>query len=174
MSAVILLAMHGTPPNDFPKNELAEFFELRGKLKRSGGAAPDLIRRHDELDLKMRRWPRTPQNDPFYTGSQELASHLGRETGQEVVIGFNEFCGPDMEEALDKAVAAAGPAGKVVVITPMMTRGGEHAKSDIPAAIRKAQEKHPAADIVYAWPFEFLEVARFLASQIKHFFDDAG
>ncbi len=169
MSAVILLAMHGAPPNDFPKNELAEFFELRGKLKRAGEIAPDLIRRHDALDLKMQRWPRTPENDPFYTGSEELAGHLSRKTGREVVIGFNEFCGPDMEEALDKAVASAGPEGKVVVITPMMTRGGEHAKSDIPAAIRKAQQKHPAAEIVYAWPFEFPEVARFLASQIERY-----
>ncbi len=169
MSAVILLAMHGMPPNDFPKNEMAEFFELRGTLKRSGGVSPDLIRRHDELDLKMRRWPRAPQNDPFYTGSQELANHLGRETGRKVVVGFNEFCGPGMEEALDKAVAAAGPAGKVVVVTPMMTRGGEHAKADIPAAIRKAQQKHPKAEIVYAWPFEFSAVARFLASQVEPF-----
>jgi sirohydrochlorin cobaltochelatase len=169
MGSVIVLAMHGTPPHDFPKNEMAEFFELRGKLKRTEGPSPDLIRRHDELDLKMRRWPRTAENDPFHAGSEELASHLSKETGHDVIIGFNEFCGPDMAEALDKGAAVAGSGGKLVVITPMMTRGGEHAKSDIPAAIRKAQQRHPTLKIVYAWPFEFSEIARFLASQIKQF-----
>jgi sirohydrochlorin cobaltochelatase len=169
MSSVIVLAMHGAPPQDFPKREMAEFFELRGKLKRTDGSAPALLRRHEELDLTMRRWPRTPQNDPFYAGSQALAEHLSRETGQKVIVGFNEFCGPDMDETLDKAVAASGPKGKIVVITPMMTRGGEHAKSDIPAAIQRAEQKYPRAEIIYAWPFEFSEVAQFLASQVKRF-----
>ena len=169
MPSIILLAMHGTPPNDFPKNELAEFFELRGRLKRAGEAASALTDRHAELDAKIRRWPRTPENDPFHAGSRELAAHLSRETGTEIVIGFNEFCAPDMDEALDSAVGAAGPSGRIVVVTPMMTRGGEHAKSDIPASIRKARLRHPRAEFIYAWPFEFQEVARFLSSQIKSF-----
>jgi sirohydrochlorin cobaltochelatase len=169
MPSIILLAMHGTPPNNFPKNELAEFFELRGKLKRSGEAAPDLIHRHNALDAKIRRWPRTPQNDPFQAGSRELAAHLSRETGSKVVIGYNEFCGPDLDEALDDAVGTAGPAGRIIVVTPMMTRGGEHATADIPAAIQRAKARHPEAEIVYAWPFGFSEVARFLASQIKQY-----
>lgn len=169
MPSIILLAMHGTPPNDFPKNELAEFFELRGRLKRAGEAASALADRHAALDAKIRRWPRTPENDPFHAGSQELAAHLSRETGTEIVIGFNEFCAPDMDEALDGAVAAAGPDGRIIVVTPMMTRGGEHAKTDIPSAIQKARGRHPKTEIIYAWPFEFPEVARFLASQIKPF-----
>lgn len=169
MNRIIVLAMHGTPPQDFPKKEMAELFSLRAQLKHAGSDSPEVAGKHRELDAKMRRWPRTSENDPFYAGSQELAGHLSRETGLEVVVGFNEFCGPDMEEALDKAAAAAGPGGKIVVITPMMTRGGEHAKSEIPAEIRKAQQKYPTVEIAYAWPFEFAEVARFLASQIQQF-----
>ena len=169
MPSIILLAMHGTPPNDFPKNELAEFFELRGKIKRAGEALPALIDRHNALDAKIRQWPRTDRNDPFQAGSRELAVHLNQKSGSKVLIGYNEFCAPGMDEALDNAVAAAGPAGRIVVVTPMMTRGGEHAKTDIPAAIQKARQRHPKADIVYAWPFEFPEVAGFLAAQIKPF-----
>ena len=48
----------------------------------------------------------------------------------------------------------------------MMTRGGEHSESDIPAAIQRAQELHPGLTVRYIWPFDIAEVARFLAAQI--------
>ena len=47
-----------------------------------------------------------------------------------------------------------------------MTRGGEHSESDIPAAVQRAQSRHPGLPIVYAWPFDTGAVARFLAAQI--------
>lgn len=169
MKNIILLAMHGAPPRDFPRSEMTELFELRAQLKHAQQGPPVLLRRHAELDSKIRRWPRTPENDPFHAGSQELARHLGRETGSVVIVGFNEFCAPGMDEALDQAAAEAKPAGKIVVITPMMTQGGEHSKSDIPSAIRAAEQRHPGVQITYAWPFDFEEVARFLASQMKRF-----
>ncbi len=165
MRRVIVLAMHGVPPSDFPPHEIAEFFSLHGRLEHGGG--PDgeaLRRRRDELDAKIRNWPRTPQNDPFHAGSQELAEHLRRVTGQTVIVGFNEFCAPDLDTALDQAAGLA--PDQVVVITPMMTRGGGHSESDIPSAVQRAREKHPGLRIDYAWPFEAGEVARFLADQI--------
>jgi sirohydrochlorin cobaltochelatase len=48
----------------------------------------------------------------------------------------------------------------------MMTRGGEHAERDIPAAIDRAQNRHPAVAFQYIWPFDAAQIARFLASQI--------
>jgi sirohydrochlorin cobaltochelatase len=166
MRQVIVLAMHGVPPNDFPPREIAEFFSLHGRLEHGGdGAEHEALRqRHDELDAKIRHWPRTPQNDPFHAGSLELAEHLQRATGQTVIVGFNEFCAPDLDSALDQA-AALSP-DQVVVITPMMTRGGEHSESDIPAAVQRARQRHSNLRIDYAWPFESGEVARFLADQI--------
>ena len=68
----------------------------------------------------------------------------------EVVVGFNEFCAPDLAQALDEA--AARGAGQVVVTTPMMTTGGEHAEQDIPAAIDQAPARHPQVTFDYAWP----------------------
>ncbi|MGD0329514.1 MAG: CbiX/SirB N-terminal domain-containing protein [Nitrososphaeria archaeon] len=112
----------------------------------------------------MRAWPRTAQNDPFYVGSQELAAHLSEATGCEVILGFNEFCAPSLDDALSRAVARG--AEKVIVVTPMMTRGGEHAEVDIPAAVKTAQAQHPEIPITYAWPFRVSEVASFLAAQI--------
>ncbi len=165
MSTVIVLVMHGASPVDFPRQEAAEFFNLRARLKHvHGPERAALLRRHDELDAKMRAWPRTPQNDPFFAGSQELAGHLRHATGAEVIVGFNEFCGPSLDEALD---SAARRAESVVVITPMVTRGGEHSEVDIPEAVRRAQDRHPGVRFRYVWPFDPAAIARFLASQIE-------
>jgi sirohydrochlorin cobaltochelatase len=49
----------------------------------------------------------------------------------------------------------------------MMTRGGEHAEIEIPAEVEAARTRHPAVTLVYAWPFEPGDVARFLAEQIE-------
>lgn len=112
----------------------------------------------------MRAWPRTAQNDPFYVGSQELAANLSRVTGCKVIVGFNEFCAPSLDDALNQSIAKG--AEKVIVITPMMTRGGEHSEVDIPAAVQTVQAKHPETPILYVWPFRVSEVANFLAAQI--------
>jgi sirohydrochlorin cobaltochelatase len=168
MKAIIVLVMHGVPPNDFPERETTELFSLNARV---GGAAgverAALERRRLELDVKMRAWPRTAQNDPFYASSQELGAHLSEETGFEVIVGFNEFCAPSLDDALSHAIARG--AEKVIVVTPMMTRGGEHAEVEIPAAIQTAQAQHPEIPITYAWPFRVSEVASFLAAQIAPF-----
>jgi sirohydrochlorin cobaltochelatase len=166
--AVIVLAMHGSPPLDFPRDEMTEFMGLHARIGHGHGSEAGAPRvRYDQLEAKMRAWPRTGQNDPFYAGSQELAKHLRQESGLEVIIGFNEFCAPTLDEALQRA--AAREAGRIVVITPMMTRGGEHSAVDIPEAIRRAQQKFPSQKIVYAWPFATEDIARFLASQVTRF-----
>jgi sirohydrochlorin cobaltochelatase len=166
--AVIVLAMHGAPPLDFPKSEMAEFMSFHSRLGHAvSPMAGDQKLRYDQLEAKMRGWPRTGQNDPFYAGSQELARHLRQESGHEVIIGFNEFCAPGLDEAFERA--AAREAGEIVVITPMMTHGGEHSAVDIPEAIRRAQQKFPRQKIVYAWPFATEDIARFLASQVTRF-----
>ncbi len=63
--------------------------------------------------------------------------------------------------------AAESGAEEVIVITPMMTRGGQHAEKDIPAAVACAQERHPSVSFVYVWPFDVAQVAEFLAGQIR-------
>jgi sirohydrochlorin cobaltochelatase len=166
--AIIVLAMHGAPPLDFPPEEMTEFMSLHargGHTSKPDAGAQRL--RYVELEAKMRAWPRTGQNDPFYAGSQDLARQLRQESGIEVIIGFNEFCAPTLDDALERA--AAREAEKIVVVTPMMTRGGEHSAIDIPEAIRRAQQKFPAQKIVYAWPFATEDIARFLSSQITRF-----
>jgi sirohydrochlorin cobaltochelatase len=166
MKTIVVLAMHGAPPSDFPRGELAEWFGLHGRMEHADGAErAALEQRYAELEAQMRTWPRTAENDPFHASSLELAEHLSQVTGLPVMVGFNEFCAPSLDDVLEQAIAEG--AEKVVVATPMMTRGGEHAQRDIPAAIQRVQERHPGVPIVYAWPFASQDVAHFLADRIE-------
>ena len=168
MKTVIVMAAHGAPPNDFPREELREFFTLHSRLEASAVShSPALESRYEELENKLKTWPRTPQNDPYHAASYELACKLSEETGTEVVVGFNEFCAPGIENVLDGAVGRG--AGRVVVITTMLTRGGEHAERDINQAVSRARQKHPGVEIIYAWPYEPGEIARFLAGHLKKY-----
>lgn len=165
MPTIIVLAMHGAPPADFPASEARELFGLRGRLEHVAPTdRPALADRLRELDVKMRRWPRTAQSDPYFVGSQDLALHLRQASGLQVLVGFNEFCGPSLDDALDQA-AEARP-DRILVVTPMMTRGGEHVEREIPEAIARARKRHPEVRLEYLWPFDPAQVATFLAQRI--------
>jgi sirohydrochlorin cobaltochelatase len=170
MRTVVVLVMHGVPPSDFPREEAQEFFRLHAEHGQHQSSTPGHAKDHarlEELDRKMRRWPRTAENDPYRAGSLRLAAELKAATGREVLLAFNEFCGPSIDEALDQAAALG--AEKVIAITPMMTSGGGHSEVDIPEAIGRASARHPQVRFTYAWPFKDDEVAAFLAGQIERF-----
>lgn len=168
MENVIVLAMHGSPPLDFPRQETMELFNLHARLEHSSASSADpLSVRFTQLDEKMRNWPRTTENDPFHGASLRLASEIEQATGFPVFVGFNEFCAPNLDQALEQA--AQTKPERILVVTPMMTRGGEHAEVDIPQAIQRAQAQFPQVIFQYVWPFEPREIAEFLASQIQRF-----
>jgi len=164
---VIVLAMHGVPPADFPRPELEEFLAIHARLEHAERIDKPGCERYEELETRLRFWPRTEDNDPYHAASLELGRALGSAAGYEVLVGFNEFCAPGLDETLDKAVASE--ADSVLVATPMMTQGGEHSERDIPSAICRARERHPGRRIVYAWPFPVTDVAAFLAGQVRQF-----
>ncbi len=78
MKTIIILAMHGIPPNDYPKRELNEFFQLHAMVEEMGSPVPPpMMQQHAWLDKKIRNWPRNSYNDPFQQASNELAKKLG-------------------------------------------------------------------------------------------------
>ena len=160
--------MHGTPPRDFPGQELAEFFRLHSLANAGKSSNQELPQdRYAFLDNKMRNWPRSKQNDPFHAASQELAAHIREVSGCEVMVGYNEFCAPSLDEALQSAIDKG--ATKVIVATTMMTRGSGHTEKDIPVKIEEFRKHCPKIEVVYAWPFDIVQVARFLSEHISHF-----
>jgi sirohydrochlorin cobaltochelatase len=168
MKIAVVLAMHGVPPRDFPKGEMMELFGLHHRLSQASDSERDALKsRHDQLETRMRNWPRTAENDPFHSASFEIAHALEEILETDVFVGFNEFCAPTIEESIGKA--ASQSPDRIIVTTPMMTRGGEHSEQDIPQAIQRAQELYPDVEIVYAWPYSISDVAGFLAKHIKRF-----
>jgi sirohydrochlorin cobaltochelatase len=168
MKTIIVLAMHGVPPEDYPKMEIAEMFRLHMQLEHMPVEKNNpLLKKFDDLESKVRNWERTPENDPYWAASHDIAEKLEEKTGARVIVGFNEFCAPSVEEAI--SVATAVNPDRVIVVTPMMTRGGEHSEVDIPEAIQRAKEKHPDLNIIYAWPFDSNEVVNLLSKQIDTF-----
>jgi sirohydrochlorin cobaltochelatase len=168
MKTIVVLAMHGTLPRDLPREVGKEFFAVRSRLQQA--SEPEraaLLQRFRELDSQMRHWPRTPDNDPYHAASQAIAVQLSRATGYDVIAAFNEFCAPSLEEAADQAVTRG--AQRVIVITPMLTRGGDHAEKEIAAVVDTARQRYPGVEWVYAWPYPIESVARFLADQVARY-----
>jgi len=166
---IIVLAMHGASARDFPREELTEWRALHSRLRDEAPVGGVLKKRYADLYESMRRWPRTPQNDPYFFASTDLASEIARQTGLEVKLGFNEFCAPSMEEALDEAAAESR---HVIVVTSMLTAGGSHAEHEIPQSIDEARARHPEVCFQYAWPFAVRDTAAFLAAQVRRIADE--
>lgn len=165
---IVVLAAHGAPPSDFPEAEMGEFFSFDPHTAGASGEDAQtaaLEARHRQLDTKMRTWPRNQTNDPFHAGTMELAALLQSQSRRPVIVGFNEYCWPSVEQALDSAILLG--ADSVLVVTPMMTRGGGHSETDIPASIGMVKMDHPEVAIRYIWPFDQAAVAAFLAAQIE-------
>lgn len=159
----IVLAMHGMPPSDFPRKDLGDWKTLHSQLTGNIPNKEVIQQRYDELDRKVRQWPRTRENDLYFFASQDIAESLRKASGREVFVGFNEFCAPSLDEALDQACASSR---SVTVITPMMTRGGSHSELDIPQAIEKAKQRNPGAAFHYVWPFQVSAIVQFLNESI--------
>lgn len=165
---VIVMAMHGGIPHDFPHEEMMVLYSGDCLKKGMSDSQLDSLEavRH-AIEEKMKDWPRTEENDSYYFGSQRLGEALAHATGTTVLTCFNEYCAPDVPTAIDSAVALG--ATRVFVVTPMMTPGGGHSERDIPSSITAAQGSYPQIPIVYAWPFEVDAIAEFLAGHMETF-----
>jgi sirohydrochlorin cobaltochelatase len=134
--------------------------------RRASGASPSL----EELELneRIRRWPRTPETDPYRTGLEALAARWRPLlNGATFALAYNEFCTPTLEEAVEE-VGSAG-ARQVTVVSTMFTPGGSHSEIEIPATIETLRTRHPGVTLRYAWPFDLDLVAGMLAEHIRRF-----
>lgn len=158
----VILVGHGAPPRDFPRAEVTRLKALEGRRTATKGPMTDEER---ELDQRIRRWPRSAENDPYREGLEALAATLrSRLGGASLFVAYNEFCAPTLDEAV--AAAIAGGASRVTVVPSMLTPGGVHAEEEIPEAIAALRAQHPALDLRYAWPFDLGRVASMLAEHI--------
>lgn len=164
----MILVGHGAAPADCPRELVAELKALEGRRQAQGGFAAPMSPREAELDARIRSWPRTPANDPYQAGLEDIARQLRMFLGSApVVAAFNEFCAPSVEEAAERLVKAG--CSKVSVATVMLTRGGLHSELEIPAIVAKLKALHPKTEFAYAWPYDNVQVAELIARQLRRY-----
>jgi sirohydrochlorin cobaltochelatase len=164
----ILLVGHGIPASDYPKERLREFFRMHWDDHAEGaGIHEHGLSERDIRDKEIREWPRTPENDPYKYGVEAIAKRLEDRTGRPVLVAYNEFCAPTVEQAVEDAIARG--AKRIVVVPTMMTPGGGHSEEDIPKSIAASVKKHPNIQVVYAWPFEVDRIASTLSDHVERF-----
>jgi sirohydrochlorin cobaltochelatase len=161
----VILVGHGGIPTDYPREPLTALKALEAKRLAMGGEpTPEEL----ELDRRIRRWPRTPENDPYQAGLESLAAQLKATlNGDLFAIAYNEFCAPTLEEAVEALIADG--AREIRVVSSMFTPGGSHSELEIPATLARLRGKHPGIDLRYAWPFDLKQVASMLAAQLTRF-----
>lgn len=165
MKRAIVLVGHGGVPTDCPHELVRKLKQLEAQRRAAGKPMSPEER---ELDQKIRRWPRTPQNDPYKEGLESLAAQLRPLLKRDrLAMAYNEFCAPTLEEAVKELVADG--IWDITVVSSMFTAGGAHAEIEIPETVRKLKRVHPNATIRYAWPFDQQLVAGMLATHLKQF-----
>lgn len=169
-SVAIVIVGHGAPARDFPRDKIQQLIELDRQIHLAGGeeqAPADLVEQFRALERECRNHPRTPENDPYDAAVKGVARELERLSGYRVLVAHNEFCGLDVPDAVDEAVR--GGAKRVIVLSMMVTQGGGHSEYDIPEKVRKARQKHPQVEVVYAWPYQHRLLASLLWQQVNAF-----
>ena len=161
----VILVGHGGLPSDIPSEMVEKFMRVhKGRIKAGGPISQQEV----ELDTTIRNWERTPENDPYKSGLESLASHM--ETmlkGYVLKTAYNEFCYPAIEDAV--AELANENVSKIIIVTTMITRGGSHSENEIPEELVALSSKYTNIDIQYAWPFSIEAFALFLTTHIKGF-----
>ena len=161
-SAVILIG-HGGVPRDLPAGWVQKLKQLEAQRKGRGGEPTEEER---ELDSRIRHWPRTPENDPYRQGLEALAAHLAPLLdGQRLVLAYNEFCAPSLEDAVE-GLEKEG-VRHITLVTTMITPGGSHADREIPRAVEALARRFPHLRLNYAWPFDLPRVAAMLKDQVS-------
>lgn len=164
-SQSIVLVGHGAIPKDYPRELVTQLRGLEAERGLLGGEPSAL---EIELETRLRRWPRTPQNDPYQAGLEALASSLRPLLPQVCLrVAYLEFCAPTLEETVEAALLDG--IRHIVVIPSMLTAGGVHSEVDIPAILEQLSQRHPAVELRYAWPFEQPLIAQMLATHLEEF-----
>ena len=165
MKRAIVLVGHGGVPKDCPHDLVRKLKQLEAQRRAAG---KPMSQEEQELDQKIRRWPRTPQNDPYKGGLESLAAQLRPLLKRDrLAIAYNELCTPTLEEAVEELIKEG--TWDITVVSSMFTAGGSHAEIEIPETVNKLKRAHPNATIRYAWPFDQQLIAGMLAAHLKQF-----
>lgn len=161
----VILVGHGGIPKGCPQELVTKLKRLEAQRRAAKlPPSPEEI----ELDSKIRRWPRTPETDPYESGLEAVAARLRTCLGGVLfAVAYNEFCAPTLEESVEELIKKG--ATHITVVTTMFTPGGSHSEVEIPEILDHLRPRYPGVELRYAWPFDLNLVASTLADQVKRF-----
>jgi sirohydrochlorin cobaltochelatase len=161
----VVLVGHGGIPKDCPQELVTRLKRLEAQRRAAKmPRSPEEI----ELDMKIRRWPRTSATDPYQSGLEALAMQLQpRLNGVLFAVAYNEFCAPTLVESVEELIKKG--ATHIIVITTMFTPGGSHSEIEIPEILDHLRPQYPEVELRYAWPFDLQQIAHLLTEQIQRF-----
>lgn len=165
LSRGVILVGHGGIPKDLPREDVMTLKRLESQRRATGSppSAEEL-----ELDQRIRRWPRTPETDPYRAGLESLAARLRPLLGGGLfAIAYNEYCAPTLEEAAEDLIGQG--AQDLTVVSSMATPGGSHSEIEIPETMERLRARHTATRFHYAWPFDLDLIAGLLAEHVHRF-----
>ena len=124
LKTAIILVGHGGLPSDIPSEIVEKFMRIHKVRVKTGSK---ITKEEIELDRAIRMWKRTPENDTYKTGLESLASEMENYLdGYHIKTAYNEFCYPDIENAISELVE--DNYSKIILVTTMITRGGSHSE----------------------------------------------
>ncbi|HSA61769.1 MAG TPA: CbiX/SirB N-terminal domain-containing protein [Nitrospiraceae bacterium] len=161
----VILVGHGGIPKGCPQELVTKLKRLEAQ-RRAAKLPPSA--EELELDTKIRRWPRTPETDPYQAGLETVAARLRAQLdGVLFAVAYNEFCAPTLEESVEELIKKG--ATHITVTTTMFTPGGSHSEVEIPEILDHLRPQYPGVELRYAWPFDLNLVANTLAEQVRRF-----
>ena len=161
----VILVGHGGIPKGCPSELVTKLKRLEGQRREAG--AP-MSAEEQELDTKIRQWPRTPETDPYQSGLEAVASQLQANLGDVLfAVAYNEFCAPTLEESVEALIKKG--ATHITVATTMFTPGGSHSEVEIPEILDHLRPQYPGVELRYAWPFDLKLIANTLTEQVQRF-----
>ena len=161
----VILVGHGGIPKGCPQELITKLKRLEAQRR---AAATPMSAEERELDTRIRRWPRTPETDPYQSGLEAVAAQLRAKLGEGLfAVAYNEFCAPTLEESVEELIKKG--ATHITVITTMFTPGGSHSDVEIPEILEQLRKQYPDIVLRYAWPFDMDLIAVMLATQIEQF-----
>ncbi len=161
----VVLVGHGGVPRDCPSELVLKLKRLEGQRRAAGTA---LSSEEQEVDTRIRRWPRTATTDPYRYGLEAVAGALRPHLdGALFAVAYNEFCAPTLDEAVEDLIKQG--ATQIIVVTTMFTPGGAHSEVEIPDTLERLRARHPEVELRYAWPFDLHRIGTMLADEVKRF-----
>jgi hypothetical protein len=156
----LILLAKGNIPKDYPKDKLLEYYNLKFNLELGKEVNKSEF---EMLNEEIKRWQRNENNDPSYFMLLNLAEKINLTGKYLAEIAFEEFCYPDISEAI---LSLALRGYKFIIVIPIDYLSGISQET-----FNKIEELKSKlnVEIVVAWPYSLTLLLDFIREHLYTF-----